>query len=343
MPSSTSSSERPLPAGPWGRTWLLAAAVFVTLVGLLEWTWRARGFVPSVVDDKELWAYERGRIGAGSPETLVLVGTSMLQLDIDTDVLRARLPGHRIVQLAIAGHKPLATLKDLADDPDFRAGVVLVDVVEPAFERRNFADQSPWVRHYHARTGLTADLERWLSRSLQSRLVSVHPDVSLVRVLAAGKAPEPSRVTTLPDRSRRADFRGVDLARAQARRIARERRRAPALAPKVWLREAQRAIPWVRELGKRGVKVVFVVMPRAGEHWTIDATRYPRAQYWDRLAPQLGVPTIHFKDHPELDQFELPDTSHLDQRDAGRFTDCLVDVLLGLRILDSRAPSTCPR
>jgi hypothetical protein len=66
--------------------------------------------------------------------------------------------------------------------------------------------------------------------------------------------------------------------------------------------------------------VVFVRYITTGEHYELDEKYYPKSKYWDQFAKKTEAVTIHFKDVPELSNFECPDTSHLDFRDAPRFT-----------------------
>lgn len=333
MRSSTFNFERAVPEGPWGRAWIFAVVLFAVAMGLFERGFRARGMVPDIVDDEALWAYHRGRVYAGGEKTLILVGGSRLQLGADLEVLRARLPDHEIVQLAIDGKTPVAALRDLAEDGRVR-GTVLVDVAEHALERSYWQDQQRHVLHHRDQKNLTANLERRASSLMQSHFVVVNPYVGfnnlLESLLARGSLPRPNYVTTRADRSRTADYSMIDVPAHRAQRVARVRaayRAKPPPSPEAWLEDARRVGALADKLRARGVRVAFLRMPSTGEHWQADAERYPRAKYWDAFAATLKVPAIHFKDEPALDQFELPDTSHLDKKDTTPFTHCLVDVL----------------
>jgi hypothetical protein len=54
---------------------------------------------------------------------------------------------------------------------------------------------------------------------------------------------------------------------------------------------------------------------------------YPKKVYWDEFARRTRFATIHFADYAEL-QFECPDYSHLDMREASRFSIALAKILL---------------
>lgn len=88
----------------------------------------------------------------------------------------------------------------------------------------------------------------------------------------------------------------------------------------------------VSKLAARGARVVFVRFPTSGERWEIDEQMYPRSEYWDRMAREVGGAWIHFKDYPQLAMFELPDTSHIDMRDKDRFTENLINIIRSYQI-----------
>ena len=102
-------------------------------------------------------------------------------------------------------------------------------------------------------------------------------------------------------------------------------------------------MPWLRRIEARGGQVVFVRMPTSDEHWELDERYYPRAQYWDRLGSITGVATVHFADDPRTSAFSCPDTSHLDYRDAPRFTEGLLEVLVERGVLGSEGMEPAAR
>jgi hypothetical protein len=65
-------------------------------------------------------------------------------------------------------------------------------------------------------------------------------------------------------------------------------------------------------------------MPVTGESWTLEESHFPKALYWDAFAASGAATAIHFRDVPDLRDLECPDTSHLDMRDAPRFTKVLI-------------------
>ena len=82
--------------------------------------------------------------------------------------------------------------------------------------------------------------------------------------------------------------------------------------------------------------MVFVRFPTTDEHWEIDEKVFPKRVYWDQVERLTGGKTIHFRDVPSLANFDCPDTSHLDYRDAPKFTAALLDELIKRDVLPSR-------
>ena len=208
MPSSTFSSEPVLPDGPWGRTFALAAVLALVALGGLEAFWRARGHVPSVTDDMDLWSYWREAARGAGRKTVVVLGMSRMQLAFVPSVFREHCPGYRVADLCLAGVPPLAALRDLAEDESF-GGIVLCSVTEAAFHPQVADSQQPYVDYFHSQWSLNKKVNRVLRTAFQERSVLAHYNLALYRVgielLAHGSLPTPYYVVTHADRSRSAD------------------------------------------------------------------------------------------------------------------------------------------
>lgn len=334
MPSSTSSSEplahpvprRPVPAGAWGRTWIVAAAVAAIAVIGIEHAMRDRGYRPSVKDDEYAWAWQRLRASDGSPHTVALLGTSRIHLAFSPAAFARALPGWTPVQLAIDGTQPAAALIDLARDPEFR-GVVIVDTLESGIVPENLYSQRPYVAAYHRRWRAPgAMLERWLATRVEARL-AILSDTGL-RILETGASPP--YVATFADRTQFADYALTDVAQRRRKLLERLGPIAPPTLhdAEVWLDGALQMEPYIAQIQARGGAVVYLRMPTCDERWAADQQREPRALFWDRLAARTRAVAIHFADYPSLRDFACPDTSHIASRDGPRFTAALVDVLV---------------
>ncbi len=356
MRSSTSSSKRPehhlpeppvsvvapplvAPEGPWGRTWLAALLAVLVVLGGLEVFWRSRGHIPSVVDDQDLWAVQRGRIPAGDPHAVALLGTSRMLTNVSLETMRALLPGWTVVQLAVDGKAPMAALIDLAEDPKF-LGVIVCESPEHGFDSANRDDQQEFVMYARDRSTWDNAVNRAIATALQSRIVVISPQVGLRKVAetlaTSRRLPVPQFVITGGDRSQRTDYSKTNIQSMRAFRIRRMQHSYeinPTLAPPEWLQQALQIEPAIHELQARGGKLAMVRFPTTGEYWQADEQHYPRAAYWDAWAARTAAVAIHFRDVPALDAFDLPDTSHVDVKDTAAFTRALVQTLRARGVL----------
>src|SRR5690348_12791484 len=125
--------ERDIPDRHWGGIMFAALVMTALMLGAWEWHWRAFGVEPSIANSDGLWATQRRRIdnGEGNGAT-VLIGSSRMLFDLQLPVWQ-KLSGKRPIQLALEGTSPMFALEDLADDPQFRNGRLLVGVAPELF------------------------------------------------------------------------------------------------------------------------------------------------------------------------------------------------------------------
>ena len=77
----------------------------------------------------------------------------------------------------------------------------------------------------------------------------------------------------------------------------------------------------------RGNRVVFVRPPSTATVRKLEHQFSPRERTWDLILAVTGAPGIHFEDHPELAAFDCPEWSHLNGKDAQRYTAALLPLL----------------
>lgn len=330
MPSSISSSDDRLPGGPWGRTWVLALVLATAAIGGVEAFWRTHGFRPTLIDDMDLWAEQRTGIPAGG-DAVVLIGSSRNQAAIVPEVLRRELPGREVVQLSLPGGRPMAVLRDLAEDEGFR-GVVLCDILPLCLLPESRDAQAPHVRYAHRSFNVARRIERALKTAVQTRLVVNSTQLRpafVFSAIRARKLPERVFFDILADRWRRMDFRGVDVKRLEVAiaQAARETGYRIAVPPDAegWQADVDLAERLVERIQARGGKVVYLSHPSGGEVRELEDGHFPRARYWDALAARTkAAAVIRSDDVPALAGYVCPDGSHLDYRDAVPYTERLV-------------------
>ena len=307
---------------------LLAGAA----VGGYEFFLRDRGIAPSVTDDLELWSVIRSRAG-GDPRTLVLCGASRIQLGFSPEEAARSEPSIRTLQLAVDGTNAVATLRDLADDPTF-VGTVMLSTLASGFSPESFEDQTPWVRRRAAGFSFDAALNRQWRAVLQERAAVLSPEAELRRVirrlLDRGELPEQSMILAA-DRSRTADYAGLDLEAYAVWRLERDRAglvsspKGPAYER--WLLGVDAVEAMTRKIKDRGGRVVIFHDLVTGEYGRVYREAFPRSTYWDQVATRTTAICIHADDEPDIARLVCPDGSHLDRRDMPAFTRALMAAL----------------
>jgi hypothetical protein len=350
MPSSISSSERPVPALPWGR--ILGPVVLATVLLTAGWEryWRSVGFVDhDYVDTPSLWAMQRRR---ATGDATVLIGSSRIYFDINLRAWAKEWGGPEPIQLALVGTSPRGILTDLADDSTF-SGLVVVGVTPGIF--------------FRTRRGYLGDFPERVERESPSEWVGQRLFMRLEDVFAF--IDWDTRLGTVIERQPLPLRRGMMLDRAVRKVSVTRANRQTSLAPRIiadsayrqlvrdiWL-DGERPPPptrdsvtaligeLVRDIGKiraRGGDVAFVRFPSAGKVREFERSDTPREQYWDRLAQETGAAAIHFEDHPALRAYDPPEWSHLSASDAERFTRALVPILKDALARQRRARTGTP-
>jgi hypothetical protein len=346
--------ERDIPDRRWGAILLAALVLTLLMLGAWEWHWRSFGVEPGITNSDALWATQRRRIdqGEGNGAT-VLIGSSRMLFDLQLLVWQ-KLSGKRPIQLALEGTSPMFALEDLADDPDFRNGRLLVGVAPDIFFS-GFAYRGD-VLEYTRKQSPSQRAGQWLSMHFVEPVLAFDdPDYALPTVLERqdwwpvrpGLPPRKDvrklMVVTAPDRASHIwDKLEKDPAYAALARSIWAQHFAPGPGMPTLQElhkgadeQIERAAKAVAKLRKRNVEVIFVRTPSAGDYLAFENKVFPRAKTWDVLLAKTGAPGVHFQDHPELQGLWLPEWSHLATRDAVRFTAALYRIVE--RDVDHRA------
>jgi hypothetical protein len=333
---------RPVPEQPWARILLGVVSLLALLVGGWEWYWRAYGVRPSIGNTLGLWAIQRRRIDAGEGNATVLVGASRLYFDLQLPTWE-RLVGRRPIQLSFEGTSPLTAVEDLAADPKFTGRLIIgvaPDIFFSGFEFHAGAAR------YSRKESPSQRIGQWLSMHfVEPYFAFEDPDYALATVLA--RQPWPKRAGRMWFMSVRklseteADrntylWSKVDTDpqyRALARSIWRQvfqpsdQDPSPEEARKTEKGQIDRMAKAVAKLRARGVRVLFVRLPSAGEYLAYENRAFPRARTWDALLAASGAPGIYFEDYPQLQGYYLPEWSHMTRTEAERFTTALYGII----------------
>ncbi len=339
-PLSTSSSDD-APKLAYVKIAAVALLTACLLTGLYQFYLAKSGYQTSIDDTVPFWSEKRAQVyTAHGRKALVIAGFSRAHLGLVTEILRKQFPSMNVVQLSIDAKPAYSVLKDLAEDPRFD-GWILCDtpgMVGPDLSAK------PWVENYRAASrdwlGVfeAADkkyntlIKAWLS----DRFIFLGSEARPVKMLYFYNKPIYVRMEY--DRHRPAHYRTMldpkDL-EGMRQQLIESARPEPGFeftaqteaAIEKFSRTELRRFNDLME--KKGGKLIFLRMPTTGQRWVYDEIRFPK-RVWDRIHEWSGITTVHFKDYPQLSEFECPDGSHLDADDAPLFTDLLAVILKGL-------------
>ena len=262
----------------------------------------------------------------------MLVGSSRLVLAIDIAHIKKRYPYLEVVQLGVHAGKALDFISSLVQDADFN-GVIIADVVETDFTVGPTDVALEYLGILGRSSSYLPMFEVALSRELQSRLAALHSGLNstyiLQDILRWGRFERWNSLNVAADRSASVNYsRLKNLEEIRQRKI-REYAMPypPPISPDIWKEKIPTFKEEINPFLKRGGKLVMVRIPVSGGQWDFESKLYPKALYWDHLEELLGVPTLHFKDHPSTRDFICPDFLHLNESDKLPYTIALFDLV----------------
>lgn len=326
----TSNSELTSAAGFWIKTWI--GSLFIATLLIIGWELycRSSGFsADSVEDTSELWGKTRELASQYGKKALVLVGASRIQLGLVPSILQS-YGNNKPVQLAIDGNSFFPVLRDLANDKEV-TGTILVSLTEYGMSNEvSDAKAKQWLSDYKARKNKP---HPYLYFPLEKALVSLYNGTFAYRIAGAkpshlltklvrGERTFFGHIETLPDRSRRAHY-NQSPERGVPQRSAIFSSYEPFETNLVFHSRLSELSHLVDQIQDRGGKVILVRFPSSGDVWEGEERRYPKTVYWEIIESTIPAKAIHFKDHPSLQNIDLYDNSHLDFRNAERFTHAL--------------------
>ncbi len=331
------------------RTLTIAILISITATICWEVYWRNQDYVPTLDDNKALWAVQRNKVNHLSDKDIVLTGSSRVLFDIQLDAFEKET-GIRPVQLASAGSSPLPIFHDIVENTDF-AGTVIVGVTPGLFFSTTFPQASPWKRaqtkvtHYHERT-YAQKLNHWLSVPLQQSLalMSGHEeegdeniDIKGLlrhikigdRVQGSGYPPFFEFGTIDVDRNVRMTHQcATDTAFANIIKNAWKFILTSDMPPPDVASTTTFFLKDAKKFQDRGGNLILMRCPSTGMFKGGEAKFLPRAKLYDSLVGLTGAKSYHYEDYEELRQLDCPEWSHLSAEDADFFTSFLAKEML---------------
>lgn len=337
MLSSISNSESFKSKSDWLKTWLFFFVMLLLSLFCYESWLEKNKHHASIASDKDLWSYHRQAV-RNNPNAVVVLGASRAQLGLDMEVLRAEIPDRDWYQLTLNGQYPMATLEALANDDSFN-GLVILSVVAQSLEPVYWDMQSAHNQYFETKSSAYRRMEAYLAAWIQSQWRMLHPELSLETWLTAWQQktlPEPFYVVEHLDLSKSGDYSEQDQAALTTHFVAQKQQNyidQPPILVGVWQKQVDEMMVLVNRLRSRGGDVVLLRMPTDQGHWSLDESYYPKSDYWDDISRRHDIQSIHFKDWVDLSLYDLPDSSHLDFRDAVLFSRNLSKIMIQIDIL----------
>jgi hypothetical protein len=325
MPLSTSNFNNS--SKPWIYTWLIVLFIGISTLGGYEYYLKQQGFVPSIKSNKNLWSWYRSHVY--HHKQMVLIGASRSQIDIDVSYLKDRYTDYDVSQLSINGQYPIATLKALAEDEYF-TGVAIISMNAQVLETKYLDMQKSYNIYYQEQSTLYKSFDAYLTAFIQSTIRFLHPSLGLEEIVkfyqSNKRYPDVFYTTANLDQSITTDYTKTNNAALLNHFVTQKQNNYlndPPTKPELWKKNIKYLIEYVTQITKRGGLVVFVRFPTDKGHWELDEKYYPRNQYWDLIAKEELLNTLHFKDIKGVEKLDLPDSSHLDSKDSKEFTELL--------------------
>ena len=261
-------------------------------------------------------------------------------------MFRDRYPTKEVYQLALQGVHPGEAIKDLLNDETFN-GVVLCSIFNEIFARDT---AKPWTTYYQENWNWNERLNWQVRSALGTNLIALtravsNPLYAGLDLFRWGSLPG-TRYDTFPmDRDFKYDFqkpywRRLVKAKVQKMRrlMARLQKRTPAQKKNATERALTKAAPFerlIKRFQERGGTFVYLYLPDTLEGRHAPIYSWPvKETFWDPIARVSHASMIHFLDIPGAKGMIPVDASHLDVRDALKFTNHLIDYLAAKNLLN---------
>lgn len=309
----------------WLSIFLFTFLAVGLLLGVNEYLLKKARHINTIVSDSDLWAIERERLDELNERDIVLIGASRMQVDIDLQVMQRMFPEKKIIQLALSGRgSSLPVLEDILMHSKFK-GTIIIDESQASLAD-SVSQQDEVVQYFHRGYSLDKKLNKLISMKLQEQFLFLNPNSNSERLwgnlLGKKQLPPPMFTMTYSTREQTSFFDLTDTRWIYKLRIngVKKRVRKVPQSSTVWLTKVSQWKPLVDKFAGRGGKVLFLHMPFSQERWELENNWMPKQKYWDKAMELFGVASIHFADYPQLQEFKVPDTSHLDAENKELFT-----------------------
>lgn len=308
----------------WLKILGLGIVFLIVLLSVNEVILSKAGHLKSINNDADLWSIEREKIADLNEEAIVLIGASRMQVNIDLELLKKMFPNREILQLALSGRGcSFPVFKDLVTNTDFK-GIIIISENQRSLNDL-YSKQSEVVSYYNSFT-LDNKLNKKISMWFENRFLFLNTNSNSERLYGNlfGKMelPAPVFTKTYDSREQTSFFDITDTKSIYIIRINGVKKKVLKTPEKFssWKKNLNLWKGLVDSFKRKGGKTIFVHMPFSKDRWELENKWKPKNIYWDEAMHYLGVSNIHFADYAKLQNYELPDTSHLNASSKKDFT-----------------------
>lgn len=317
---------------------LVSAGILSLIVLVCYDNWlRDKGVEPSFDNSLQRWSMVRAQLqNDENQSSIVLLGASRMQGNINLTATKTRHPMSQVYQLAMEGLPPFASLEDIADNTDFKGTVIVSLFPSWILEEGGKNDQAQLVDYYHDNWNWARWVDTMAEDVVSNRFVFTDNRYRFRNAVDALINHDTifqgvDYVNISEDRERRLDVDKIDLEQLRSRILwSTEKELEDAGTPDrdAWLDSVSALKAPIEKIRARGGRVVLIRMPSSGPVYQMEQTAFPRQMYWNSIVTGADPDSaIHFADYPQLSSFELADYSHLDRDDTLAFTHELFDII----------------
>lgn len=327
---------------------LYAVILAAALLSVNEWYWGEIRHWPKGHDLESLdvWADQRAEVDDLSSEDVIILGSSRAHFNINIHRWDS-ITGRRPLQLAYPGSSPLHTIEDIINNTEFN-GTLVIGVAPGLF----YTIADSWganrgkalVDRYYDRT-YAQRFNQMVYDYIDPHFSFLNSEISYESLI--DRLPFPNRDSVVdpdiwPPMVAMDKYRNIRMIPIMENDTAHQRKQK-----NIWFNPDPQnrvadTIDYVMEhygelfqkYQARGGKIALVNGPVTGYYFQNEPRLFPREEYWERLLQECDCPGYHYADDPETRAMEPPEWSHLNRRDADRFTELLIERLRRDKLID---------
>ncbi len=323
------------------KIFLISFCLAVVMLAGYEMFRKSQGWLPGFDDNPDLWSYWRGKIDHLDSNDVVIIGSSRSHFNFDLNKWE-KMTGKKPVMLSVAGSSPYWVIDDIVNKSEF-VGKIVVGVAPGLFFTTGNSEGATWIKSdfidYFYKQTYAQDFNQWVYSFIDPHFAFLDIEISLKSTINAIPLKDREGVFHFPS------FPGM---------VTQDRYRNVTMVPKMETDTTHQRVqkdiwdtfgydnfnkdsiesifahylPLINKYKEKGGDIAFIFSPITGPYRKYAIQNFPDSLYWDRLLIDSKSLGYHYKNYPEMVNMEPPEWSHLNNKDADRFTEIIVNELL---------------